>query len=329
MTHRRFEAERSHPDRHALHPQAAGPGRDGMASMVADIRDIVFVNASDVYALNFIRPPGAFILRRHYLQGLRSHIMEVLAARDVALEKTGVVSEGIKWFPRARPKWMLRIFRTKFRGRSDAFEELGRVEVIGRYLGPLLHARSNEFLVSYRYDGKSDILLCGLQEYVEGLPIEPWKGFLNAERLVDNLVRPGVGGKSPSGLDRDTLKRIIEGNADTFCRAVKRMIDETGLIPDLAGEGNLILTDQGDIKLVDINNISMIRWDHRIALDDKGYPVCDKSVEALSELERHLAGRSPAASDALYRTFLDPGRMADVAALEKEFHQRHRRHSDE
>jgi hypothetical protein len=300
---------------------------EGRVIMGEDIRDKLYVSSADVYALNFIRPPSAYILRRHYLQGLRSHIMEVLAARDVALEKSGMVSEGIKWFPRAKPRRMLRIFRTKFSGRSQAYEELRRVEVIGHYLGPRLHARSNEFLVSYRFDGLADILLCGLQEYVEGLPIEPWKGFLNAERLVDNLIRPGVAGKSPSGVDRDTLTRLVERNAAAFCRAVRRMIADTGLIPDLAGEGNLILTDQGDIKLVDINNISTIRFDDRIALDDKGYPVCDKSVEALSELQRHLAGRPIDVSDRLYTVFLAPDRMAEVAALEKRFHQqRHPRH---
>ena len=143
--------------------------------MTEDLRDKLYLNPEDVYGLNFIRPPQAFILRRHFLQGLRSHIMEVLLPQDVALEKSGVVSDGIKWFPRAKPRRMLRIFRTKFADRTQAYEELRRVEVIAHYLGPELHARSEEFLVSYFMGKHDDILLCGLQEYVEGLPIEPWK----------------------------------------------------------------------------------------------------------------------------------------------------------
>ena len=136
------------------------------------------------------------------------------------------------------------------------------------------------------------------------------------------MVRPGIGGESPAGVDRFTLKGIMQHKANLFCDAVKQIIAETGLIPDLAGEGNLILTDQGHMKLVDINNISQITYDVRITLDDKGYPVCDKSVEALAALETHLAGRSIDPREALYSIFLDAGRMAEVAAIEKEFHQR-------
>ena len=99
------------------------------------------------------------------------------------------------------------------------------------------------------------------------------------------------------------------------------MILRAGLIPDLAGDGNLILTDAGDIKLVDINNISPVSFSPDIYLDDKGYPVCDKSVEALYEIEKSLAGHSPDPSDRLYKTFFDPGRMFSVSAIERDFHR--------
>jgi hypothetical protein len=287
-----------------------------------DIRDRTTLNAEDVLALNFVRNPPKYVFRRHFVQGLRSHIMEVLDPQSVERETSGVLSGGIKWFPRARPQKMLRIFRTKFDSRREAYDELRRVEVIARYLGPARHARSEEFLVSYRLGRSVDILLCGLQEYVEGLPIEPWEGFLNADRLVQNLIRPGIAAAEAAPLSRQRLIQTIQHNALEFVRCVKRMIAESGLIPDLAGEGNLILTDDGQIKLVDINNISPVIDSPRIALDDKGYPVCDKSVEALFQLETHLAAAAADPNRPPYRTFLDPARKINVTALEKTFHQR-------
>lgn len=288
--------------------------------MSTDIRDKKNLAESDLLTLNFIKTPGRYIFRRHYRQGLRSHIMEVLEPEDIAREKNGIVSDGIKWFPRAKPLKMLRVFRTKFPGRQQAYEELNRVLVIAAYLGPHYYARSSEFLVSYLLDGNYDILLCGMQEYVEGLPLEPW-GFLNANRLADNLMRPGVGAKDFTGSDRDKMIAIIQANSDEFVHRVKKMILETGLIPDLAGDGNLVLTDDGIIKLVDINNISRISYDNNIAVDDKGYPVCDKSVEALYELEKRLSSRPVDITEELYRTFLEPTRKSTVQELEKEFHR--------
>ena len=159
--------------------------------MVQDVREKPSLNADDVLRLNFIRQPGRYVFRRHYRQGLRSHIMEVLDPDDVAREKSGVVSDGIKWFPRAKPLKMLRIFRARFPSRREAHAELQRVIIVATYLGTEGYARSNEFLVSYLWGAHHDILLCGLQEYVEGLNIEPW-GYLNADRLADNLLRPRI-----------------------------------------------------------------------------------------------------------------------------------------
>ena len=95
------------------------------------------------------------------------------------------------------------------------------------------------------------------------------------------------------------------------------MILQTNRVPDLAGVGNLILTRSGNIKLVDINNISRVSFDRTIPLDDRGYPVCDKSIEALSLLERKLTGRSLDGRDIIYNTFLDPERMKDVKEIVK------------
>jgi hypothetical protein len=288
--------------------------------MTQDVREKPSLSAEDVLRLNFIRQPGRFVYRRHYRQGLRSHIMEVLDPDDVAREKSGVVSDGIKWFPRAKPLKMLRIFRARFPSRREAHAELERVIIVATYLGPEGYARSNEFLVSYLWEARQDILLCGLQEYVEGLNIEPW-GYLNADRLAENLLRPRLGSQAAPALERDALVTRIRRSAEAFTGHIKRMIRKTGYIPDLAGDGNLILTDAGDIKLVDINNISPVSFGAHIYIDEKGYPVCDKSVEALAEIEKHLASRPLDLQDPIYRTYLDSGRMVAVSDIEREFHR--------
>ena len=288
--------------------------------MTEDVRDRKNLNEETVRLLNFIRPSGRYLYRRHYRQGLRSHILEVLDGEDVFREKHGLVSDGIKWFPRAKPVKMLRIFRTRFADRRQADLELQRVMMIARYLGPDCYAKSNEFLVSYRIKGTYDTLLCGLQEYVEGLPLEPW-GFMNPDRLAENLVRPGIGGQESTEQGRETLIDTIHRNAVDFIDRVRKMISETGYIPDLAGDGNLLLTDNGRIKLVDINNISRVTFDNEVDLDDKGYPVCDKSVEALSQLQLKMASQPIDPTDLLYRTYLDPARMSAVQDIEREFHR--------
>ena len=288
--------------------------------MVADVRDLKNLNEKTVRLLNFIRPSGRYVYRRHYRQGLRSHILELLDSEDVRREKQGIVSNGIKWFPRAKPLKMLRVFRTRFADRRQADDELQRVQMIARYLGPDCYAKSDEFLVSYQIDETYDTLLCGLQEYVEGLPLEPW-GFMNPDRLAENLIRPGVGVQPSSQQDRASLIKTIRRNAIDFVARIRKMIAETGHIPDLAGDGNLLLTDNGRIKLVDINNISRVRFESTVGVDDKGYPVCDKSVEALSQLQLKMASQPIDPADRLYRVYLDPTRMSVVQAIEREFHR--------
>lgn len=91
------------------------------------------------------------------------------------------------------------------------------------------------------------------------------------------------------------------------------------LSPSLAGVGNLILTRKGNIKLVDINNISTVTFSAEISLDDKGYPVCDKSIEVISLIEKKLLLRPIHMNETIYRTYLDPQRMKKVRAIEKDF----------
>jgi hypothetical protein len=97
------------------------------------------------------------------------------------------------------------------------------------------------------------------------------------------------------------------------------MILEGGCIPDLSGVGNLILTPAGNIKLVDINNISPVVFGDEVSIDDKGYPVCDKSIEVISILEQKLLQRPIDMKETIYGTFLNPRRMKRVKAVEKKF----------
>ena len=100
------------------------------------------------------------------------------------------------------------------------------------------------------------------------------------------------------------------------------MVAEVRHVPDLAGAGNLVVTKAGQIKLVDINNISPVVYDVDIRLDDKGYPVCDKSIEALALLEQKITGQAIDAQEALYRFFLAPERRQRVKRQEELFYRR-------
>ena len=119
----------------------------------------------------------------------------------------------------------------------------------------------------------------------------------------------------------DRWIHIMQEKAENFIGKIKQMIMETNHVPDLAGVGNLFVTRSGDIKLVDINNISRFSFDSTIHLDDRGYPVCDKSIEALSLLEQKLLGKPLHSNDIIYKTFLDPIRMKEVQAIDKKFHR--------
>ena len=287
--------------------------------MPDDIRTEPYLNHEEILGLNFIRDPGVYLYRRHYRTGLRSHIMEVLDPEDVEKEKKGITIDGLRWFPRAKPLKMLRIFRTKFNSLKEAEKELARVKIIVAYLAPRYIARSDEFLVDYNRHRKHEPLLCGLQEFVEGEIMDPWR-HLDRGHLVSLFRRLGFEKSEDPDRIIDRWIRKILSRAKIFVERLKKMILEVNHIPDLAGVGNLLITRSGDIKLVDINNISRVSLDPNINLDDRGYPVCDKSIEALSLLEQTLLGRSIDRNDDIYKTFLDAKRMEEVKALEKEFH---------
>jgi hypothetical protein len=287
--------------------------------MPEDIRDKSYINNEDVLGLNFIRDPGVYFYRRHYREGLRSHIMEVLNPEAVENEKKGIVIDGFRWYPRAEPIKILRIFRTRFNNLKDAQEELNRVRIIQTYLAPDHLAESQEFLVDYSRQGKHDILLCGLQEYVQGQILDLWS-ILNRDHLVSLRHDMGLDSTKDSARISNQWIRNVREMAGNFIKKLKQMIEETCHVPDLAGAGNLILTRSGNIKLVDINNVSRVSFDPIINLDDRGYPICDKSIEALSLIERKLLGRSSLRTEPIYETFLNPERMKEVRALDEKFH---------
>jgi hypothetical protein len=291
-----------------------------ISPMPKDIRDRTRLNHQDVTGLSFVKDPGVYYFRRHYRAGLRSHIMEVLRPADLRQEREGIWIKGVKWFPKAKPIKMLRIFRTRFKGIHEAREELKRVKTIEHYLAPEHLARSEEFLADHGAQTPSDFLLCGLQEYVEGEILDPWSP-MEPEQLMGLLRRmePEAAPESRDKMERWALK--VRARTARFVERLKKLIYQVRHLPDLAGVGNLILTPSGNIKLVDINNISKLSFGPDIQLDDQGYPVADKSIEALAQLEEKLLGKEIDRTEQIYGVYLDAQRMKAVRAIEMDFHR--------
>ncbi len=283
-----------------------------------DIRDKPIIRHEDVVALNFIKDTGRYVFRRHHLNGLRSHIMEVLSSEDVLRESRGVWMDGVRRFPVARPVKMLRIFRRRFSGVEEVFDEIRRFQIVGNYLTAAHLAMSEEFVVDYLPDQKHDILLCGLQEYVPGEHLDPWlSGNVNIlENIARKLTDKAETRKAP---DKNKLIRKIEISVGSFVDTVKKMVREVKYIPDLAGNRNILVTPDGSVKLVDINNISRVAAEGCIPVDDHDYPVCDKSIEALLLIEQKLLQRNIRKNDPFYSAYLHPERLQQVKALERKF----------
>lgn len=147
-------------------------------------------------SLNFIKDAETFLFRRHYRSGLRSHIMEMLRPSDVEAERKGTRKDGIRFFPRARPQKMLRIFKTRFPDLKAAQEEIRRVQIVEKFLSPDFMAMSSEFLVEFRDANKKELLLCGVQEYVVGEVLDPW-GAMGRSHILSLYER--MYGDSTSG----------------------------------------------------------------------------------------------------------------------------------
>ena len=286
----------------------------------ADIRDRRYLSHRDIPGLNFIKIDVPFVFRRHFREGLRSHIFEVHDPESVAIEKNGVAENGVRIFPRSVPFAMLRLMRYRFHSAGEALAEIERFHTMRRFLTTDLVADSEEFVVDYRIQGHMEPMVCGFQEYVAGEIFDPWA----FERHPGTL--PGLADQvlslQDTGMPRGEFLDLVDRNARRFVKASKRMMNRSGLIPDLSGVGNLILTKDARFKLVDINNITHVCFDPKVYIDDKGYPVCDKSVEVLAILEEHFFGiHRPdlVRKDPVYRFFLEPDRLDRVREKEKAF----------
>ena len=284
-----------------------------------DIRDRIDLSGEEVCGLNFINDSGRFSFRKYYRSGLRSHIFEVLLNSDVDKEVQGVMQNGVLTFPRAVPKKIFRIFRSRFSTADDIFEEIKKYRILLTALGPGLIAPSEEFIVEYKGPYGSHILLCGLQEYIDGEILDPWK--INAPDdlavFISTICQPGDSARKIFGTALDKIRK--------FAIRIRRMIRTTGYIPDLAGIGNLIFTRTADLKLVDINNIVKLEFDADIHLDDRGYPSGDVSIQVLFMLETNLLGIEPDTDDPLFSRFMAPERVKAVALLERKFYETLRR----
>jgi hypothetical protein len=284
-----------------------------------DIRDKLIIRHEDIIALNFIVDNGKYFFRRHHLNGLRSHIMELLSSKDVEIENHGVFINSVQRFPIAKPIKMLRIFRKRFSDVEEILDEIKRFQTVGRYLTPIHLAMSEEFIVDYQIGNDHDLMLCGLQEYVEGEYLDPWNvqktNFL--ENLAEKLAeRRGRG----DFISKNILMSTIKESVRSFVLRVKQMIRQEHYVPDLAGNRNILVTCEGQVKLVDINNISYISSDGCVLMDDFNYPVCDKSIEALSLIEQKLLGHNIKKNDPVYVNFLNPERIREVDRLAKRFY---------
>ena len=249
--------------------------------------------------------------------------MEILKQADVEIENRGTVVDGVRWFPRAKPTRMLRIFRTRLASIDNALAEIRRVKKVENYLGSGFIAASSEFLVDYHGPGGASIMLCGFQAFVEGEILDPW-GLLGGDGLLLSLYESLHRTGECSDAHRKQWIKDARQKAAVFVRKIRQMIQEAGYIPDLAGAGNLVVPKTGEIRLVDINNISPVVFDMEIRLDDKGYPVCDKSIEALSLIETKILGRPIDHQDRIYQFFLDPDRKRQVKIKEELFYRNKR-----
>ncbi|MEE4114322.1 MAG: hypothetical protein V2I40_15990 [Desulfobacteraceae bacterium] len=289
--------------------------------MPEDIRNRSTINHADVAALNFVRASVPYVFRRHFRQGLRSHIMEILDPSDVSVEQTGKMIGGVRCFPKATPRKMFRIFRARLKTLENALFEIGRVKLVEHYLAPNFMARSTECITDYHGPEGFDLMLCGFQEYVAGEILDPWT-ILGAADLLPALYETFRCQHGPLTLSKDQWIETVREKGSRFISKIKLMISQAGHIPDLAGAGNLIITAGGGIRLVDINNISAITIDPSIRLDERGYPVCDKSIEALALIEEKILGRPVDTEADIYKGFFDPHRRKALKAKEAFFYRR-------
>lgn len=279
--------------------------------MTEDIRDTININHSVVTELNFISSSQPFVFRKHFRQGLRSHVLELLDPTDVTIELSGTIIDGIRKFPKAAPRYIFRIFRTRLNTLDEAWAEIERVNLVHHYLAPEFIAHSNECIVEYHGPHGSELMLCGLQDYITGEIIDPWT-ILSTATLLPSIYNTMREKRGTMVLTENEWIAEAHNKGLQLTDKIKTMITHSGHVPDLAGVGNLMMTTNGNLCLIDINNISQNSNDSSIPLDDKGYPVFDKSIEALSLIEEKIGGRPIDMNEKIYSLFLNSKRKKMV-----------------
>ena len=141
------------------------------------------------------------------------------------------------------------------------------------YLGPEFIARSQEYIVNIRSSAGELYYFMRPAGNVEGGILDPWS--LWDQNSFNSYFSTKFRQENINQKSRATGFKSVEN----FVQKVRGMIFNAGYIPDLAGNGNILITAKGEIKLVDINNIIRIEENDTISLDDKLYPSCDKSIE--------------------------------------------------
>ncbi|MBT3388393.1 MAG: hypothetical protein HN417_10710, partial [Desulfobacula sp.] len=107
-----------------------------MNNTIKDIRDRSYLTESEILKLNFINDSSNYIFRKYYRSGLRSHVLEILTAKDVLKETQGEITQGVRMFPRAKPKKILRILRNRFKNKKTVFQEIKKYHLLLKFLGP-------------------------------------------------------------------------------------------------------------------------------------------------------------------------------------------------
>ncbi len=119
-------------------------------------------------------------------------------------------------------------------------------------------------------------------------------------------------------LDPKMVAEFVDG-----CRGLR---GKRGVVPDLAGKGNLIvingkpiLVDFNDpLKRAPIRTKKNTRRTIAIPVSRQGYPIFDRSLEVIAEMERSILGRN-VSNDAFYSICRDTQRRGFANQLCREY----------
>lgn len=157
------------------------------------------------------------------------------------------------------------------------------------------------------------------------VPVKPFKELDRLGRLRTYSTQPYISIQEGHPLQLYKGKHVPEVTRESlrsFIDRVRVLIQETGLIPDLAGNQNVVVDKSGSVLLVDVNNVRRLlgeEWTlpagqersaydrvrsikypphllHPEYLDDHRFPVADTSLYVLRTWE-HFLGHSTSELD--------------------------------